>query len=195
MLVAGGTAAGAVALAARQLLRLLGRYQERRLAREGRALVRWWTVLGDVPAEVLTPPLRRLIGRIMSRRLAAAGRVSPAHPYLQAQREQINRFMGGSAVGTATRSARSGLEQDRRRRIQALEALLELLEHSATDRLVSAGELASGRAAVARALGELEFLATRQTNLEADALRRVTRAIGNGAAPWTRQSSNALPTQ
>lgn len=195
MVVAGGTAVGAVALAARQLLRLLGSHQERRLAREGGALLRWWAVLGDVPAEVLTPPLRRLIGRIMNRRLAAAGRVSPAHPYLQAQREEINRFMGGGAVGTVSRSGRRGLEQDRRRRIQALAALFELLEHSTPDRLVSAGELASGRAAVARALSELEFLATRQTNLEADALRRVTRAIGHGASPWRRQSSNALPTQ
>jgi len=195
MVVAGSTALGAITLAARPLLRLLGGYQERRLDREGRALLRWWAVLGEVPAEVLTPPLRRLIGRIMSRRLAAAGRVSPAHPCLQTQRDEINRFMGGSTLGTATRSARRGLEQDRRLRIQALAALLELLEHSAPDRLVSAGELASGRAAVARALSELEFLATRQTNLEADALRRVTRAIGNGATPWRRQSSNALPTQ
>lgn len=195
MVVAGGTAVGAVALAARQLLHLLGSYQERRLAREGHALLRWWAVLDDVPADVLTPPLRRLIGRIMSRRLAAAGRASPAHPYLQAQREELNRFMGGSAVSRATRTARNGREQDRRRRILALETLLELLEHSGPDRLVSAGELASGRAAVARALSELEFLATRQTNLEADALRRMTRAIRHGASPLTRQSSNALPTQ
>jgi len=153
-------------------------------------------VLGDVPPEVLTPALRRLLGRIMTRRLETAVRVRPDHPYLQTQRDDINCFIGGRPIGAVVRSARSGRgERQQTRRNQALEALLALLDHSAADRLVSAVELASGRAAVSVALTELEFLSVRQTNLEADALRRMARAIGNGAAPWDRQSSNALPIQ
>jgi len=196
IVVAGCTAVGAVALAARQLLRLIASVQERRLQREGRALQRWWGVLGDVPADVLTPPLRRLLGRIMTRCLHAAARVGRDHPYLRGQRDEINRFIGGHTIGNAIRSARGrGQAQARERHMPALQELLTLLDHSAADRLVSTVELASARSAVSRALNELEFLAARQPNLEADALRRMTRALDSGAAPWGRQSSSAFPTQ
>jgi len=190
MVVAGCSAVGIAALAVRLLLRVIDGVQERRLDREGRALQRWWAVLGDLPAEVHTPPLRRLLGRIMTRSLEAAARVSPGHPYLSGQRDEINRFIGGGAVGTAIRGPRNrDHRQDRERHVRALQELLRLLEHSAGDRLVTTVELVSARAAASRALTELEFLAVRQSNLQADALRRVTRAIGGG------QSSNAFPTQ
>ncbi len=120
----------------------------------------------------------------MVRRLEMAARANPDHPFLRAQREEIARFTGGAVLSRPIRSARSrGHAADRARHIRALEDLLELLDGSAADRLVTAVELASGVAAVSRALTELEFLASHQATVETDALRRMTRAIGKTTLP------------
>lgn len=198
LVAAGCTAVGVAALAARGVLRMIGHLQERRLARESRALAHWWSVLTDVPGETLDAPLRRIVGRAMLRRLDHAARLSSDHPYLHAQREAINRFIAGSAldVRAARHHDRRG-RTNRARHIQALRALHALIDDSHAARRLSHNERASADGAISRALETLEFLEARHASVEPAALRRMTRALGRSSAPGFggAQPRSVFPTQ
>ena len=192
------TAVGVAALAARAVLRMVCHLQERRLARENRALAHWWSVLADVPGEVLDAQLRRSVGRVMLRRLDHAARLSSNHPYLQSQREAINRFITGTALDVRGPLRRDGRTRpDRARHMEALKALHALMEDSAAARLLSRQERTSAAAAIGRAIETVEFLEARHANVQAADLRRVTRALGRGSAPGFAgpQSRRLFPTQ
>lgn len=198
LVAAGCTAVGGAALAARGVLRMLCHHQERRLARENRALEQWWSVLADVPASALDPFLRRILGRAMLRRLALVARLSSDHPYLHAQRDAINRFMAGTAADPFDSPRRDRPTRgSRARQLDALQALAGLVDESADARLLSRNEHSSAAGAIGRAVETLEFLETQHASVEPDALRRLTRALGQGGAPGfgPAQSSRLFPTQ
>ena len=192
LLVVVCAATGVVALIGRHGLRWWGQRQVVRLSREALALERWWVVIAELPVFCLEPGVRRTIGQVMHRRLDCARRLRPDHPFLRAERIRIARFIGQSP-GERTAQSRDG----RARTLQALRALLELLQGAVADRLLERAELSAAEAAIARQVTELEFLQNQPQSLEAEYLRRVTRAIGTGAAPPGQlgASSSALPTQ
>jgi hypothetical protein len=199
MLVAAGcTVVGVAALAARGVLRMVCHLQERRLDRECRALEDWWSVLVDVPNDVLDVTLRRVLGRVMLRRLDRVAGLSSDHPYLYRQREAIDAFIDGSAPGVSTPGRRDRHPRvTRARQKKALRTLNTLIEESAAARLLPPDERAGAASAVSRALETLEFLEAQHGTVEADAMRRMTRALGQGgshAFPGV-QSRRLFPTQ
>lgn len=193
LVVALFVATGIVALAGRLALQAWERVQMSRLAREGRLLERWWAVIGELPADALSDPVRRALGAIMHQHLDCAQQIQPDHPFLNTQGAQIARFIADrpAAVGRHLKGA------DRQRAIAALEACRLLLSQTRADAGVTRQEIVLCQVAVARKLTELEFL-RQQTALGADNLRRVTRAIDSANRVWSHQppaSSSSLPTQ
>lgn len=193
VLVVACTAMGLLALGGRHALRLWGQRQIDRLARESGSLQRWWSVLGEVPESCLDAPVRRAIGSVLYRRLEWARRIQPNHPFLRTQRLQIARFIAAKPplhAGPQTR-------EERQRTIDALGTLLEMLQQAGDEHLIHGSELVTAEAGVSRRLTELEFVQRQHASLQADYLRRVTRAIGPQSSPWTQlnRSSRALPTQ
>lgn len=180
---------GALALLARQGLRALNALQIRGLNRDGQALSRWWDAVAEVPAEVLTPPLRRTLGRIMNARLARARRLDAEHPSLQAPRSQITRFVVERPMSWTS------IDEDRA--IAALRTLRTLLAQQDTARLVSHRERVSADTVLAGHLTRLEFLRQQRASLQPDYLRRVTRALATpaGASSQPPDDNKALPTQ
>ncbi len=198
LVAAGCTAVGVVALAARGVLRTTCHLQEQRLARESRALEQWWSVLAEVPGEMLDAPMRRIVGRAMLRRLDHAARLSSDHPYLHGQRQAINGFIAGSAPDAPPslrrdRQTRAG----RTRELQALKTLNALIDESVAAGLLSTNEKTSAAGAIGRAIETIEFLEARRVNVEPAALRRMTRALGQGSVPvfGGPQSRRLFPTQ
>jgi len=167
------TAVGSAALAARYGLRVWSLYQLKILARESHALQRWWAVIGELPAELLSQPLRCTLGRIMYQRLKRARRIQPDHPFLRMQLLQIARFIGR----TPRDGGRRLTGATRARAIGALTELHRLLGESAADKLISPVELVRCQVNVNRALTELEFAHYRQAALQAEFLRRIPQAI------------------
>ncbi|MDZ7670963.1 MAG: hypothetical protein U5Q16_16645 [Gammaproteobacteria bacterium] len=193
LVVALFVATGIAALAGRLALQAWERVQMSRLAREGRLLERWWAVIGELPADALSDPVRRALGAIMHQHLDCAQQIQPDHPFLNTQGAQIARFIVDrpAAVGRHLKGA------DRQRAIAALEACRLLLSQTRADAGVTRQEIVLCQVAVARKLTELEFL-RQQTALGADNLRRVTRAIDSANRVWSHQppaSSSSLPTQ
>lgn len=192
-LVALFAAAGFAALAGRLALQAWERVQMSRLAREGRLLERWWAVLGELPADTLSDPVRRALGAIMHRHLQWAQHIQPDHPFLKDQGEQIARFIAERPAGVRRRL--NG--EDRQRAIAALKECQLTLNGCHADGAVTRREIVLCQVAVSRKLTELEFL-QRQTTLGPDNLRRVTRAIDSANRQWSNQpsaSSSSLPTQ
>lgn len=173
LVAVASTAVGGAALVARYLLRAWSLRQLRVLARESLALQRWWTVIGELPAELLTQPVRCTLGRIMYRRLKRARRIQPDHPYLRAQLLQIARFIGRTPRDEGRRLTGS----DRAQAIEALNDLKRMLSESAAENLVPTGELARCERDVSEAVTRLEIAHYRQAALQAEFLRRIPQAI------------------
>lgn len=193
LVVALFAATGTAAFAGRLALQAWERVLMSRLAREGRLLERWWAVIGELPADTLSDPVRRALGAIMHQQLKCAQHIQPDHPFLNAQSEQIARFVAERPAGIGRRLKGS----DRQRAIAALEESQILLGRCRADDLVSRREIVLCQAAVLRKLTELEFL-QRQASLGADNLRRMTQAIDSANRLWSDQppaSSSTLPTQ
>lgn len=193
LVVALFAATGIAALAGRLALQTWERMQVSRLAREGRLLERWWAVIGELPADALSAPVRQALGAIMHLHLRCAQQIQPDHPFLNTQAEQIARFIVERPAGTGRRLKGT----DRQRAIAALEECRILLNRCRADGPVTRREIVICQAAVLRKLTELEFL-QRQASLGADNLRRVTRAIDSANRLWSNQSpasSSTLPTQ
>jgi len=186
-------ATGVAAFAGRLILQARERVQMSRLAREGRLLERWWAVIGELPADALSDPVRRALGAIMHQHLRCAQRIQPKHPFLNAQSAQIARFMAERPAGVGRRLKGT----DRQRAIAALEECQRLLNRCRADDPVTRQDIVLCQAAVSRKLTELEFL-QQQTALGADNLRRMTRAIDSANRLWSNQppaSNSSLPTQ
>lgn len=193
LVVALFAATGIAALAGRLALQTWERMQVSRLAREGRLLERWWAVIGELPADALSAPVRRALGAIMQQHLRCAQQIQPDHPFLDTQGEQIARFVVERPAGAGRRLKGT----DRQRAIAALEECRILLNRCRADGPVTRREIVLCQAAVLRKLTELEFL-QRQTSVGADNLRRMTRAIDSANRLWNDQSpasSSTLPTQ
>jgi len=167
------TAVGGLALAGRYGLRAWSLHQLRVLARESLALQRSWSVIAELPAELLTQPLRCTLGRIMYQRLKRARRVQPDHPFLRVQLLQIARFIGRTPRGDGRRLTGAAREQA----IEALTQLYRLLGESAAEKLISQADLVRCEASVAQALTKLEVAHYRQAALQAEFLRRIPQAI------------------
>jgi hypothetical protein len=167
------TIVGGLALVGRYGLRIWSLRQLRMLARESLALQRWWSVIAELPAELLTQPLRCTLGRIMYQRLKRARRVQPDHPFLRAQTLQIARLIGRTPRGDGRRLTGAAREQA----IDALADLYRLLGESAAEKLISRAELIRCEADLAQTLTRLECTHYRQAALQAEALRRMPQAI------------------
>ena len=167
------TAVGGLALAGRYGLRAWGLHQLRILARESLALQRWWSVIAELPAELLTQPLRCTLGRIMYQRLKRARRVQPDHPFLRAQLLQIARFIGRTPRDDGRRLTGAAREDA----IAALTDLYRLLGESAAENLITDADLVRCEASMSQALTKLEFTHYRQAALQAEFLRRTPQAI------------------
>ncbi len=186
-------ATGIAALAGRLALQSWEHVQVSRLAREGRLLERWWAVIGELPADALSDPVRRALGAIMHQHLRCAQHIQPDHPFFSTQGEQIARFIAERPAGAGRRLKGT----DRQRAIAALEECRLLLSRCRADGGVTRREIVLCQAAVSRKLTDLEFL-RQQTSLGADNLRRVTRAIDSANRLWSDQppaSNSTLPTQ
>jgi hypothetical protein len=173
LVAALSTAVGGLALAGRYTLRLWCLRQLRTLALESLALQRWWAVIGELPAELLTQPLRCTLGRIMYQRLKRARRIQPEHPFLRAQLLQIARFIGRTPRDDGRRLTGAARQQA----IDALTELHKLLNESAAEQLISNTDLARCESGVAQALTQLELAHYRQAALQAEYLRRIPQAI------------------
>jgi hypothetical protein len=167
------TAVGGLALAGRYVLRVWSLHQLRTLARESLALQQWWAVIGELPAELLTQPLRCTLGRIMYQRLKRARRIQPQHPFLRVQLLQIARFIGRTPRHDGRRLTGAAREQA----IGALTELYKLLRESAAKKLISNADLMRCEASVSLALTQLEFVHYRQAALQAEYLQRFPQAI------------------
>ncbi|HEX7037097.1 MAG TPA: hypothetical protein VF210_15085 [Pseudomonadales bacterium] len=173
LMAAACAAVGMLALAGRWGLRAWSLRQLRVLARESLALQRGWAVISELPAELLTQPLRCTLGRIMYQRVKRARRVQPDHPFLRAQTLQIARFIGRTPRSDGRRLTGAAREQA----IDALSELYRLLRDSAHERLITRDELARSEQNIEQTLTRLEFLHYRQAALQAEALRRTPQAI------------------
>lgn len=194
MVVAVCIAVGAAALTGRYALHVWERHQLRRLNRETAGLSDCWEIVRDLPVEVLSEPVRRVLGAFMSSTLARARRIQPQHAFLLHQQARIDAFV---AEAPAPRSGRPGVAT-RRSAIEALMRLDGLVAGIRPDAEVSGATLLECRAALARKLTELEFLNDQHEVMQADYLRRVTRALDVGGGLWDRQFSDSrsvLPTQ
>jgi hypothetical protein len=172
-LVIVSTGIGTLALAARHGLQAWSLYQLKILAHETDALQRWWGVIGQLPAEMLSQSLRCTLGRIMYQRLKRARRIRPDHPFLRDQQLQIARFIGRAPVSDGRRLTGMARAQT----MVALGDLKRVLDESAADGLISQGELMNCEASVAKTLTELEFAHYRQAALQAEYLQRIPQAI------------------
>ncbi|MFU8816679.1 MAG: hypothetical protein ACNA7W_15130 [Pseudomonadales bacterium] len=166
-------AVGAVAWAGRYALHAWSLYQLKVLAHESYALQRWWDVLGQLPAEVLSQPLRCTLGRIMYQRLKRARRVQPDHHFLRDQQLQIARFIGRTPGDDGRRLTGAARQQA----MAALGDLKRVLDESVSDGLISQAELERCEAGVAQSLTALEFAHYRQAALQAEYLQRIPQAI------------------
>ena len=187
-------AVGAAALTGRYALYVWDRDQLRRLNRETAGLSDCWGIIEDLPVEALSAPIRQVLGAIMSRCLARARRIRPKHPYLMDQQARIDAFV---ATEPQPRNGRPGVAT-RGRAMEALDRLENLVAETRPDGDLSRDQIRSCRAALARRLTELEFLSDQHEVMQADYLRRVTRALDVGGGLWDRQfsgSRSALPTQ
>lgn len=173
LVAAVSTTVGACALAGRCGVRAWGRYQLGVLARESQALQRWWAVIGELPVELLSQPLRNTVGRVLYQRLKRARRVQPDHPFLRVQILQIARFINRGARDQGWRL--TGVTREKT--VAAFAELHRLLDESAAERLISSTDLARCEASVAQALTQLEFAHYRQAALQAEFLRRTPQAI------------------
>lgn len=169
------TAVGVLAMAGRHALQAWSLHQLKVLAHESYALQRWWEVLGQLPAEVLSQSLRCTLGRIMYQRLKRARRVQPDHPFLRDQQLQIARFIGRAPWDDGRRLTGTAREQA----LIALGDLRRVLDESAADGLISQVELDRCEASVAHSLTALEFAHYRQAALQAEYLERIPQAIAH----------------
>lgn len=167
------TGVGGLALAGRYTLRAWSLYQLKVLARESHALHRWWSVIAELPAELLTQPLRCTLGRIMYQHVKRARRVQPEHPFLRAQLLQVARFIGRTPRDAGRRLTGT----TREKAIAALTELNGMLFESEARQMITRGEMARCAASVSQALTQLEFAHYRQAALQAEYLHRVPQAI------------------
>lgn len=186
-------AVGAAALTGRYGLHVWAQHQLNRLTRESAGLSRCWSIIGDLPATALTEPVRNALGALMQACLQRARRIQPDHPFLLNQQHRIERFVE-EAPARAGRPSRAA----RQRAICALRELEQLLADPGSDRVVPKPDLVASRAAVSHQITEIEFLSDQGAVLQADYLRRVTRALDASQGLWVGQlpgPSKALPTQ
>lgn len=165
--------AGLCALIGRFVLKAWSLRQLKILSRESLGIRHCWALLDQLPAELLTQPLRMTFGKIMYVRLKRAQKVRPEHPFLRDQQLQIAQLIGTRQGGRIEPlNARA-----REEALEALQALKAVLEESAADRIIN--ELEHDRCALRldEALSSLQLSHYKQAALEAEYLQRIPQAI------------------
>jgi hypothetical protein len=173
LVVAVSTSLGGSAMAVRLALRAWSRRQLQQLMRDSEQLERWWQVIGELPAEVLSLSLRCMLGRVMYQRLKRARRIRADHPFLQSQQLQIARFIGRTPREDGRRLTGAAREQA----LGAVAQLEALLAQSVADGLTSRAERERCETTVFEALTTLEVAHCRQAALQAEYLRRLPQAV------------------
>lgn len=165
--------AGLAALGGRLALRSWSLRQLKTLAEESLAIRRCWSLLDQLPAEVLTQPLRMTFGKIMYVRLKRARRIRPEHPFLRDQQLQIAQLIGTTRGG---RTRPLG-DKDREEAMAALEGLRTVLSQSAVEGIINDLERQRCAERLDEALTSLRLIHYRQAALEAEHLQRIPQAI------------------
>ena len=154
-------------------LRAWSLHQLKVLAEESLAIRRCWSLLDQLPAEVLSQPLRMTFGKIMYVRLKRARRIRPHHPFLRDQQLQIAQLIGTTRGGRTRPLGPS----DREEAMAALEGLRSVLAQGADRGIIN--ELEQQRCAerLDEALTSLQLIHYRQAAEEAEHLQRIPQAI------------------